>query len=172
MDINEYITTQLSGKIERRGNSPLVPALIAITGITILIMAYSSNPSEVIQTTLLTLGFILAATGLIWSILCLSKTLWHYLYLPTNSPMRNKTLYLSTEDFHYCSEMLESDNISTLKTLCPVPTSNSVLRIVYSRDRSIALLQTCRMETSQMEPSSPVVTITGDNVATIASLLR
>ena len=172
MDLNEYITTQMSGKIERRGNSPLVPAITALAGISILILAYTSNTNEVIQTTLLTLGFIFTATGLIWSILCISKTLWHFHYLPTNSPMRDKTLYLSAEDFRYCSEMLESGNTDTLKTLCPVPTSNSVLRIIYSRDKNFALLQTGRMDTSQMEPSSPVVTLTGANVANIASLLR
>ena len=172
MDLNEYITTQMSGKIERRGNSPLTPAITFAVGIISLFLAYTSHPSEDIQITLLTLGFILTATGLVWAILCITQTLWHYHYMPTNSPMRDKTLYLSTEDFHYCSEMLESGNTDTLKSISPLPSSNSVLRIVYSRDHSIALLQTCRMETSQMEPSSPVVTLRGDNVATIASLLQ
>ena len=172
MELNEYITTQMTGKIERRGNSPLIPIITAVAGIAILILAFTSHPSETIQTTLLTIGFIATATGLIWSILCLSKTLWHYYYLPSSSPMRDKTLYLSPEDFRFCTEMLEKGTTDTLKTLCPVPSSNSVLRIVYSRDHSIALLQTGRMETSNLEPSSPIVTLTGIEVETLASLLR
>ena len=162
----------MTGKIERRGNSPLIPIITAVVGIVILILAYTRHLSETLQTTLLTIGFIATATGLVWAVLCLSKTLWHYYYLPSSSPMRDKTLYLSTEDFRFCTEMLEKGTINTLKTLCPIPSSNSVLHIVYSRDHSIALLQTGRMETSRLEPSSPVVTLTGIEVETLASLLR
>ena len=162
----------MSGEIERRGNSPLTPAITSAVGIISLILAYTTHPSEDIEITLLSLGFILIVTGLLWAILCITQTLWHYHYLPTDSPMRNKTIYLSSEDSRYCSEMLGNGKTDTLKTLSSLPSSNSALRIVYSRDHSIALLQACRMETSQMEPSSPVVTLRGDNVVTIASLLQ
>lgn len=172
MDIYEYISTQMSGKIERRSNSILVPVIVCAVGVICLVLAYTAHPSDALQITLLTLGFILSFTGLVWAILCATHTLWHYHYLPTNSPMRDRTLYLSAEDFRYCSEVLNSGKTDALKTLCPIPSSNSVLHIVYSRDMKFALLQSGHRDTSQMEPTSPVVTLTGNEVASISSLLR
>ncbi|MBQ6068384.1 MAG: hypothetical protein IJK84_02680 [Bacteroidales bacterium] len=172
MNLNEYITTQINGKIERRGNSPLTPIIITILGAALLIAAYTLHTSDTLQTTLLTLGFIFAAVGVVWTVLCVTKTLWHYYYLPTSSPMHDKTLYLSTEDFNYCTEALEKGDIKLLKTLSPVVSSNTVLRIIYSHDRSIALLQTGRMDTSRIEASSPVVTLMGEDLAVISSLIH
>ena len=162
----------MAGKIERRSNSILVPVIVCAVGIISLILAYTAHPSDAFQIALLTLGFILSFTGLVWAILCVTHTLWHYHYLPTNSPMRDKTLYLSAEDFRYCSEVLNSNNTDSSKTLRPIPSSNSVLRIVYSRDMNFALLQSGHMDTSQIEPTSPVVTLSGSEVAGISSLLR
>ncbi|MBQ9864665.1 MAG: hypothetical protein IJM33_04930 [Bacteroidales bacterium] len=172
MELNEYITTQMNGKIERRGNSPLAPIIITILGAALLLAAYTLHTSDTLQTTLLTLGFISAAVGVVWAVLCVTKTLWHYYYLPTASPMHDKTLYLSTEDFQFCTEALEKGDIKLLKTLSPVVSSNAVLRIVYSCDHSIALLQTGRMDTSRLETSSPVVTLMGEDLSAILSLIH
>lgn len=172
MELINYISTQMNGKIERRGNSLLIPAITTATGIVVLCLAFTAHLSDIIQTTLLTIGFILVPAGLIWVVLCLSKTLWHYYYLPTSSPMQSKTLYLSAEEFHNCNEMLENGNIKELKTLSLIPSSNVALCIIYSRDHSIALLQAGRMDTSRLEPTSPVVTLTGADVGNIVPLLR
>ena len=172
MDINEYINTQMTGKIVRRGNSAVIPLIITFVGIAALVPAYTVFTTDTVQSTLLSIGFIFVAVGLIWAVLCFANILWHYHYLPTSSPMQSKTLYLQTEDFHYCNEMLESGNTQALKTLFRVPSSNNVLCIIYSRDHSIALLQAGRMETSRLEPTSPVVTLTGDDAKNIVPLLR
>lgn len=172
MNINEYINTHLNDKIQRRGNAPLVPIAIALVGIAANVLALTANVSDIIQTTLLTVGFILAATGLIWTVLCFSKVLWHYEYLPTSSTMHDKNIYLSPDDYHLCTDMLENGYTDLLNTLIPVISSNTVLHIVYSSDRSIALLQTGRLETSRIETSSPVVVLTGDSAKKINTLLH
>ena len=162
----------MTGQIKRRGNSPLASIITTIIGIAILIITYTTHLNEVIQTTLLTIGTLFAVAGIIWCTLCLTKTLWHYHYLPGNTPMRDKTIYLSTADFRNCTEMLENGNTEALGTLRPTLSSNMVLRIIYSVDLNIALMQTCRMETAQQEPASPVKVLTGEEVRHISTLIH
>lgn len=172
MDINEYISTQMNGKIERRGNSPLAPAIITVAGAAILLLTLTAHTFDSLQATLLSIGFLVCATGLLWVILCLSKTLWHYYYLTSSSPMRKKTIYLSAEEYHRCTEMLTDGHPEDIASIRPVPSSNNVLHLVYSRDLGLVLLQTGRMDTSRLEPNSQVVALTGSDATTIAPLLR
>ncbi len=172
MDINEYINTNLNDKIQRRGNSPLIPVILAVAGIATLVAAYTAGMADTVQTTLLTIGFILATVGVVWAVLCFANVLWHYQYLPSSSPMRDTNIYLSSDDFRAVTDMLEKGHTDLPSTLSPVISSNTVLHIVYSRDMSIALLQTGRLETSRLEPASPVVVLTGADTNNISALIH
>ena len=74
--IDEYIATQMDGKLVRKGKNPLLWIVLALVGIALIVVCFSVRLDDSLQTLLLTLGAIATLVGIVLSALCLSKTLW------------------------------------------------------------------------------------------------
>lgn len=165
--IDEHIASEMQDSVSRRGNSPLSPIVFFAAGVVALCVAYSAHLDDSLQTALLSIGFIIAVFGLIWAILCFSKILWHYYYIPSKCKMKRQVIYLSADDFRRCSDALNANDISALAALHPVVSSNGELQTLVAADKSFALLQLGRQESSSFEPASPVVALKGYDVSLI-----
>lgn len=66
-----------------------------------------------------------------------------------------------------CSDALNANDISALAALHPVVSSNGELQTLVAADKSFALLQLGRRESSSFEPASPVVALKGSDVSLI-----
>ena len=110
--------------------------------------------------------------GLVLAAMCLTKTLWHYHHLPSNSRLRLRKHYLSATDLQRAISALSDNNPAALAALEPVTSPNTVLQVLVNRDRSLALLQLGRLDTGHFEPASPVVKVVGTEIAEMEVLCR
>ena len=160
--IEQYIAEEMNGKIASKSNSPLVGLIILAVGIVFFLLLRFAKMSDSLMTASLTVGFIATAVGFILTAMCLSGALTHYVYLPTRSRMREKKLYLSQPDYLNCVEGLQSGDLRVLHMLQPVTSSNSLLRVLSSRDGAIRLVQVGRMDGATFDPATDVVLLTGE----------
>lgn len=167
-NINEYIATQMSGEMERKGKSPMLWIILTLIGVAAIVACFARGLSDSMQTLLLTVGVIALGVGVVFSVLCFTKTLWHYKYLPTGSPVSIKTVYLNTDDYRRCREALAENRHDILNTLTPQISTNSGVTVVRSRDAALVLLQAGRYDTGVFEPESPVVRLQADEAKTFA----
>lgn len=170
--IDEYVATEMGDKVTRKATSPLLGILILGAGIGIIVLLCAMPMNDALQAACLTFGIIGSALGIIITGMCLTKTLWHYVYTPTHSRMKQRKCYLGVADYQHCLEAISDNRIAALGTLLPVTSSNSALSLLYSRDHAIALLQAGRYDSGHFEPETPVLRLAGQEVTHIQTLCR
>ena len=170
--INEYIATEMGGKIEKKKDFPLVGLTLLIGGAIALVLMAGIHDADSLQTLLLTVGIISIAVGLVLTAMALSGSMWHYRYIATGSRMQDGKVYLSIDDYQTAVEALVSKDHGSLSHLKAVVSSNCALRVLRSKDGSIALVQAGRYDTGHFEEETPVVCLVGTEVAAIEALCR
>ncbi len=170
--IEQYIETEMSGKIARKRNSPLPSLLVLAVGVVCLLLLHSVKLSDSMSATCLTVGIICTAFGLILLAMNLSGAMTHFVYLPTHSRMREKKVYISGDDYKDVADAIVSGNLQTLATIRPVVSSNSAVRILASRDGECVLVQAIRDQSGHFEPETDVRVLTGTSAAAIQHLLK
>lgn len=170
--IDEYIATYMGDKIVRKAKSPLQGIFILVAGIGLLLMLHTLKLSDAMTTSCLTFGIIFTGLGIIITAMCITKSIWHYVYLPTHSRMRRHKCYLNSGDYQHCIECIGDNNITALATLLPIVSSNCALDLLYSQDGVIVLLQFVRDNSGHFEPETPVILITGTEVNAVQHLCK
>lgn len=170
--INEYVAAEMGDKIVRKAKSPLLGLLLLGVGIGLVVLLSAVQMGDALQAACLTFSIIGSALGIILTAMCLTKTLWRYVYLPTRSKMRQCTCYLSNTDYQITLEAIRDKRLNLLASLPPVVSSNSALSILYSHDHAVALLQAGRYDSGHFEPETPVVCLTGTEVTHIQALCK
>ena len=82
----------MSGIIARKRNSPLPAVLVLVVGVGMLVLMSAARMGDILSATCLTVGLIGTVIGLILTAMNLSGAMTHFVYLPTRSRMREKTL--------------------------------------------------------------------------------
>lgn len=170
--IDEYIATEMGGKIVRKKKSPVGALLLLAVGAGMLILMRTANMGDSLQAASLTAGLICLAVGLILTAMHLSGALWRYCYATTGCRMVDKKVYLSTDDYHRAVEALSDGNKTSLSNLKSVVSSNGAVRVLRSKDGALALVQAGRFDTGHFEAETPVMTLVGMEAAPIESLCR
>ena len=170
--IEQYIETEMSGKITRKRNSPLPNLLVLAVGVGLLVLLRSMKMGDSLGTTCLTVGIICTALGLILTAMSLSGAMTHFVYLPTRSRMKEKKVYISGDDYKEIADAITSGNLQPLATIRPVVSSNSAVRILASRDGECALVQAICDQSGHFEPETDVRVLNGTAAAAIQHLIK
>lgn len=170
--IEQYIDTEMSGKITRKRNSPLPGLLVLAVGIAMWVLLCTADLGDSLSATCLTVGLIATALGLILTAMNLSGALTHFVYLPTRSRMKEKKVYISGDDYKDIADAITNGNLQPLATIRPVVSSNSAVRILASRDGECVLVQAIRDQSGHFEPETPVIRLTGSEVTHIQALCK
>lgn len=170
--IEQYIDTEMSGKIIRKRNSPLLSLLILAVGLGLLVLLCTAKMGDPLTTTCLTFCIICTALGIILTAMNLSGAMTHFVYLPTRSRMKEKKVYVSGDDYMDIADAVTSGNLQPLATIRPVVSSNSALRILASRDGECALVQAIRDQSGHFEPETEVQVLIGPAAAAIQHLMK
>lgn len=170
--IEQYIAAETGGQVVRKRNSPLLGILLLVIGAGLMALLINVKMADSLQTATLTVSAITAALGLLFTAMNISGAMWHYVYAPTGSRLKDHKAYLAVADYQRCLDAIERGDTAALSTLSPVVSSNCALRVLYSIDGAMALLQAGRYETSRFEEETPVVCLVGTEVAAIEALCR
>lgn len=170
--IDEYVATVMGDEVKCKAQSPLLGLLILAVGIGMLVLLRTQTMGDALMTSCLTVGIIALAVGIVITAMCLTKAIWHYVYKPTGSRMKWRKCYLVGDDYRRCVDAINAGDAKSLATLMPDTNSNSALRILYSRDRAIALLQAGRDDSGHFEPETPVLRLTGSDVNELHRLCK
>lgn len=170
--IEQYIETEMDGKIGRKRNSPLSALLVLAVGIGMWILLCTTRLSDSMSTACLTVGMITTALGLVLTAMHLSGAMTHFVYLPTHSRMREKRVYVSGADYKDLVEAIDSGNYESLATMRPVVSSNSAIRLLVSCDGECALVQAVRDEGGRFELDTEVGLTTGPSAAGLLHLIK
>lgn len=170
--IEQYIDTEMSGKIARKRNTPLPAMLVLAVGVGMLVLLHTVRLSDNLSATCLTIGLIGTVLGLILTAMNLSGAMTHFEYLPTHSRMREKKVYVSGDDYKDIVEAVNNGNIQPLATMRPVVSSNSAIRIIASRDGECVLVQAIRDQSGHFELETEVRTFTGPTAAGLIHLMK
>ena len=170
--IEQYIETEMTGKIIRKRNSPLPYLLVLAVGIGFLLLMGTAHLGDSLSATCLTIGLIATALGLILTAMNFSGAMTHYVYLPTNSRMKEKKVYVSGDDYKDIADAIASGNLRPLATIRPVVSSNSAVRILASRDGACLLVQAVRDQNGHFEPETDVRPLSGTDAEAIQPLLK
>ena len=170
--IEEHIATEMGGKIERKKNFPLLGLVLLAAGVAMLVLMAGIQNADSLQTFLLTAGMICTALGLLFTLMALSGALFHYRYAATGSRIKERKIYLSPEDYRTAYDALTTGATGDLASVKPVVSSNSALRVLRSKDGSIALVQGGRYDTGHFEAETPVKVLVGTEAAATEALCR
>lgn len=170
--IDEYIAAEMGGKIERKKNFPLLGLVLLAAGVAMLVLMAGIQNADSLQTLLLTAGMICTALGLLFTLMALSGALFYYRYAATGSRIKERKVYLSPEDYRVAYDALTTAATGDLASVKPVVSSNCALRVLRSKDGSIALVQGGRYDTGHFEVETPVKVFVGTEVAAIEALCR
>ena len=170
--IEQYIETEMNGKIARKKNSPLPALIVLAVGIVLLVLLRNVPMGDSLMATSLTFGIILTAVGLVLTAMNFSGAMSHFVYLPTRSKMREKKVYVGSDDYKDIADALVSGNLRMLATVRPVASSNSALRILASQDGACVLVQAVCEHSGHFEADSEVRLLTDGDAACLAPLLK
>lgn len=169
--IEQYIDTEMSGKIARKRNSPFLAILVLAVGVGLLVLLRTVKMGDSLSATCLTLGLICTALGLILTAMNLSGAMTHFVYLPTHSRMREKKVYVSGDDYKDIVNAVLGGNLQPLATMRPVISSNSAVRLLASRDSECVLVQAIKDQSGHFEPETEVIILTGQSAAGLVHLM-
>lgn len=170
--IEEFIIKEMDGKIQRKSQSPWPPIAIMLAGVALFVFIEHYPMHDSLLMLLLTASVTAMAVGIVFIVLSLTGTMSHYVYTPTRSKIKLRRLYLTSDDYNHCREALEQNTITELQSLQPVVSSNAALRIVFSRDLQVALLQAGRYDTGHFAPETAVRVLFGTEVDEIKGLCK
>ncbi len=170
--IEQYIDTEMAGKIARKRNSPFIALLVLAVGLGMWGLLCTVNMEDSLSATCLTVALVCTALGLILTGMSLSGALTHFVYLPTHSRMREKKVYISGDDYKDIVEAVNNGNLQSLATMRPVVSSNSAIRILASRDGECVLVQAIRDQSSHFEPETEVRILAGPSAAGLIHLTK
>lgn len=170
--IDEYIAAEMGGKIVRKRNSPMAHIAVLALGVVLLVLLHNTHAADSVQAMMLTAGIICLVVGLVLTAMNLSGAMWHYKYIATGSRMKDKKIYLGQNDYSKALSVLDGGDKSQLSDVLPVVSSNCALRVLRSKDDSIALVQGGRYDTGHFEVETPVVSFVGTEVAVIDALCK
>ena len=168
--IEQYIETEMSGKIAIKRNTPIPALLVLAVGIGTLALLRIVEMGDSLSATCLTIGVICTAIGFFLTAINLSGASTHFEYLPTHSRMREKKVYISGDDYKDVVEAVNNGNLQSLATMRPVVSSNSAIRILASRDGECVLVQAIRDQSGHFEPETEVHILTGPSAAGLIHL--
>lgn len=170
--IEQYIESEMSGKITRKKNSPVPSILVLAIGVGLLFLIRSVSLSDSLMVASLTIGIICTAVGLILTAMSLTGAMSHFVYLPTHSRMKEKKVYVSGDDYKDIVDAIVNCNLQSLATIRPVVSSNSAVRILASCDGECALIQAIRDQSGHFEPETDVRMLLANATSAVAHLLK
>lgn len=170
--INEYIATELKGKIISKKKSPLLGLLLLLAGVGLLVLQGVVALTDTLQTVLLTMGVLCGLVGLALTVVALGGGMRQYVYQPTGSRLTERKVYLSVGDYATAAKALDGGDLHLLSTLHPEVSSNSALHLLRSKDGAIALVQGGRYDTGHFEADTRVVCLFGTEVAVLDMLCK
>ena len=162
----------MSGRIARKRNSLLPCLLVLAVGGVMWVLLCTAKMSDSLSTACLTIGLMATALGLILTAMNLTGAMTHYVYLPTQSRMREKKIYISGDDYNATAAAIASGNVQAFAAMHPVVSSNSAVRILVSADGVCALVQAVRDESGHFEPGTEVLVLAATDVSLIQSLTK
>ena len=162
----------MSNLIVRKRNSPLPALLVLIVGIGCLVLLRTVAMSDSLSATCLTVGLIATAIGLILAGMSFTGAMSHYVYVPTQSRMREKKVYVSGDDYAHLVESLAEGNMKPIATLRAVVSSNSAIRFLTSNDGECMLIQALRDQSGHLEPETEVRHLSGAAAAEVIHLTK
>lgn len=170
--INEYIASEMGGKIVKHAKSPVVGLLVLAAGVALLVLMRTMAMGDSLQAMVLTVGVIATGVGIVLTAMCLTGAMSHYRYEPTHSTMRERKVYLDAGDFQLCRDALTGGDLAVMRALKPQTSTNAALHLLYSRDHAVALLQAGRFDTGHFEAETEVRVVTGTEFAAIEPLCK
>ena len=170
--IDEYIATEMAGKIESRRKSPVMPLVVLALGVALLVLMRAGSLADSMQMLVLTLGVLTLAVGIVLTAMSFSGAMRFYRYEPTRSRMTNRKVYVGSGDYGKAVDAIQKDDKDGLDNLRPDTNSNGAIHLVRSRDGAIALLQAGRFDSGHFEPDTPVMCLTANDVTHISSLCK
>lgn len=162
----------MNGKITQKRNTPLPSVLVLAAGVGLLVLVRMAAMGDTLMAACLTVGVILTAAGLIVVAMNLSGAMTHFVYQPTRSRMRDRTVYLAVDDYNAAVEALVAANAKPLAGIRPVTTSNAALRILSSGDGVCVLVQATRDQNGHFEPEAEPLLLLGDDTAAVRHLMK
>jgi len=170
--IEQYIETELSGKIARKRNTPLLALLVLAVGVGLLVLLGRVKMSDTLSATCLTVGLIATVVGLVLTAMNLSGAMTHFVYLPTHSRMCEKKVYLNIDDYRDIVEAINNDEPRKLACMHPVVSSNTAVRLLACRDGECVLVQAVRDQNGHIETETGVRVITGPMAAELLHMTK
>lgn len=170
--IEEYLSTRMNDKIARRKKSPVAYLTLLIIGIGSLVSLKHLPANDSLQMAVLTVGIIALAVGVVLTAMWLSGALWHYTWLPSHSKMKEKRLYLDSNDYAKAVDGLARGDKHIFEKIGLSNNGNSLVRILYSHDRAVAVVQACHEDGAHLEPDTSPLCFTGEETSFIIPICR
>lgn len=170
--IDEYILKHMNNEVEKKGKNPTLWLLLTVIGVAIIVVSFSKSLSDSLQTFLLTVGSAAAAVGAVLSVLCITKTMWVYQYLPTGKSIKMRSIYLSIDDYKQLKTALADHRYAELGKLQPQVSTNMGAQLAGTTDGKFALLQGGRYDVGHFEPETEVFRLDGAESAAVQSWIK
>ncbi|MDY5969389.1 MAG: hypothetical protein SPJ13_05200 [Bacteroidales bacterium] len=169
-DINEYLRSGAEKDIKPKRNNPILWVALAVIGLLLLFVAFTTKMSDSLQTTILFLGVSCFAVGVVAALVSCRR--FHYVYRPTGKKLKATERYLPNSEKENVRQAMAAGNVARLQGLKPVVTSNTLLRTFTTDDGQISAAQLFEYNNYDLQPVAPAIILRHAEVAPLSAFLK
>ena len=167
--MHEDIKNIESAQITKKSNISIIAVITIIAGILLGMGAMCfEDPNSAIPSFLVSLSAIFIIGGIIK--LVLSHTV--YIYKPTNSRIKLKTLYFPNNSCDELQSCLTSNRFDEISSIQQEKNHGLKLEVLISKDRQFIAVQILQYIPYNFEPISPIISYFNDNAQKLAAALK
>ena len=167
--MHEDIKNIESAEITKKSNISIVAIIVIIAGIVSGMGAmYFEDPNSAMPSLLITLSAIFIIGGIIK--LVISHTV--YIYKPTKSLLKLKTIYFPNNSCDELQNCLSSNRFDEISSIKQEKNHGLKLEVLVSKDKQFIAVQILQYIPYNFEPISPITCYFNDNAQKLVTALK
>ena len=159
-------------KIIQTKKSPLQAIVITLIGIALLILGIVAVNNETVALLLVVAGIALIISGIVMIAFAMGKNSFDYTYEPTGKKLKTHKIYLNDQDARTFTAYIHANDFKKVNQLKKSMDTGHMLECMGTADGEIFVFQLSQYVPHSYVPSSPVITLRGDDAKAMLELMK
>lgn len=159
-------------KIIQTKKSSVQSIIITLVGMALLVLGIIAVSNEILAILLIVTGVALTILGIVMIAVNTGKNAFDYVYEPTGKKMKKHKIYLNEQDAHTFISCINTNDFKKINQLKKSMDTGHMLECMGTNDGEIFIFQLSEYVPHSYVPSSPVITIHGDDARVMLELVK
>jgi membrane-bound ClpP family serine protease len=159
-------------KIIQTKKSPVQSIIITLVGVALLILGIIVVNNETLAILLVVAGVAIIICGIVMIALAMGKNSFDYIYEPTGKKLKKYKIYLNEQDSRTFISCINANDFKKINKFKKSMDTGHMLECMGTNDGEIFVFQLSEYVPHSYVPSSPVITIHGDEARAMLELVK